>query len=80
MTGMQMPLVMAGIGEEVKIVSIRAGRGLNQHLADMGLTPGTVIKIINKQGAGPMLIDFRGSRLILGFSAAQKVMVENIVG
>lgn len=76
MKGVEMPLVMAGNGEEVTIVGIRAGRGLNQRLADMGLTIGTTIRVINKQGAGPMLIDFRGSRLVLGFSAAQRVMVE----
>ena len=74
----QMPLTMAGIGEKVRIVGIRAGRGLNQHLADMGLTPGTTIEVITRHGRGPILIDFRGSRLILGFNASQKIMVEKV--
>ena len=72
----EMPLAMADSGEELTITGIRGGRGLNQRLADMGLTIGTTIKIINKHGVGPMLIDFRGCRLVLGFSAAQRVMVE----
>ena len=71
-----MPLAIARPGEEVTIVDIRAGRGLTRRLADMGLTPETTIRVINSQMPGPVLIDLRGSRLVLGFSAAQKGMVE----
>jgi ferrous iron transport protein A len=63
-------------GEAVTVVDIRAGRGLARHLADMGLTPGTVLRVISRQGRGPTLVDFRGSRLVLGFGITQKVMVE----
>jgi len=63
-------------GEEVMVVDIRAGRGLTRRLADMGLIPETTIRVINSQMPGPILIDLRGSRLVLGFGAAQKIMVE----
>jgi len=72
----QMPIAMVRPGEEVMVVDIRAGRGLVRRLADMGLTPGTTIRVINNQMPGPILIDLRGSRLMLGFGVAQKVMVE----
>jgi Fe2+ transport system protein FeoA len=72
----EMPLAMASPGEEVRVVDIRAGRGLRQRLADMGLTPGTVLKVLSSRGSGPTLIECRGSRLVLGFGVAQKVMVE----
>lgn len=71
-----MPLAIARPGEEVTIVDIRAGRGLTRRLADMGLTPETTIRVINSQMPGPILIDLRGSRLVLGYGVAQKVMVE----
>ncbi|MFC1938689.1 ferrous iron transport protein A [Chloroflexota bacterium] len=71
-----LPLNMVPPGEEVKIVSVRAGRGLSQRLADMGLIPGTPLKVINSQGAGPILVSFRGARLALGFGIARKIMVE----
>lgn len=71
-----MPLAMAHPGEEVTIVDIRAGRGLTRRLADMGLTPKTTIRVINSQMPGPILIDLRGSRLVLGFGVAQKIMVK----
>ena len=76
MVSQQMPLAMACSGEEVTVVDIRAGRGLAQRLADMGLTPGTVLRVINSKMPGPVIIDLRGSRLVLGFGVAQKILVE----
>ena len=75
-----MPLAIARPGEEVTIVDIRAGRGLTRRLADMGLTPETTIRVISSHMPGPILIDLRGSRLVLGFGVAQKVMVERTNG
>lgn len=74
--GQQMPLAMASPGEEVMVVEIRAGRGLTMRLADMGLIPGTTIRVINSQMPGPVLINLKGSRLALGFGVVQKIMVE----
>ncbi|MEJ2047190.1 MAG: FeoA family protein [Dehalococcoidia bacterium] len=75
MTNHHLPLNMVPPGEAVKIVSVRAGRGLSQRLADMGLTPGTLLTVINSYGAGPVLINLRGTRLALGFGIAQKITV-----
>ncbi len=71
-----MPLAMATTGELVTVTEIRAGQGLQKRLADMGLTPGVQVKIINRQVSGPVLIDLRGSRLALGRGMAQKIAVK----
>ena len=71
-----MPLAMVGPGEVVTVVNIRAGRGLTRRLADMGLTPGTTLRVINSQTPGPIIVEVRGSRLVLGYGIVQKVMVE----
>jgi len=76
MRGKYLPLAMINPSEEVTVAEIRGGRGLAQRLADMGLTPGTTLKVINSQMPGPILIDLRGSRLVLGHGVALKVMVE----
>ena len=73
-----MPLAMACPGEEVQVVNIKAGWGLNRRLADMGLTPGVSISIINSQQPGPVLINLRGCRLALGRGVAQKIMVKEV--
>lgn len=75
MTGQGMPLAMARPGELVTVIGVRAGWGLQRRLADMGLTPGVQIRVINSQMPGPVLIDLRGSRVALGRGVAQKVMV-----
>ena len=67
-------------GKEVRVVSVIAGRGLAQRLADMGLLPGTVLKVVNRHGAGPTLVEFRGARLALGYGVSQKIMVEKTGG
>ena len=71
----EMPLSMVSEGDSVKLVEIKAGWGLVRRLTDMGLTPGTVIKVVNKQGAGPMLIEVRGSRLALGRGICHHIRV-----
>jgi len=70
-----MPLTMVGPGEKVTVVGVRAGRGLAQRLADMGLNPGVTLKVVNSQMPGPVIINLRGSRLALGFGIAHKIMV-----
>lgn len=71
-----MPLAMVRPGEEVTIAGFRAGRGLAQKLADMGLVPGQTIKVVSNHMPGPLMIGLHGSRLVLGFGVAQKIMVE----
>ena len=71
-----MPLAMVSPGETVTVVGVRAGWGLTRRLADMGLVPGTKLMVINSQMPGPIIIDLRGSRLVLGHGIAQKILVE----
>ncbi len=71
-----MPLSMICAGEVVHVVGVRAGWGLQRRLADMGLTPGVEVRVINSQGRGPVVLDLRGSRLCLGHGVAHKIMVK----
>ncbi len=72
----QVPLAMVSPGEVVTVVNVRAGWGLARRLGDMGLVPGTTLRVINSQMPGPIIIDLRGSRLVLGHGIAQKIIVE----
>ena len=76
MAGKHLPLSMINPSEEVTVTDVRGGRGLVQKLADMGLTPGSKLKVISSHKPGPILIDIRGSRLVLGHGVAHKVMVD----
>jgi len=73
-----MPLAMVGPGELVTVVDVRAGRGLTRRLAEMGLLPGTQIRVVSSQMRGPLIIDLKGSRLALGRGVTQKIMVTGV--
>lgn len=72
---MPMSLGMARPGEKLVVVGLSGGWGLCRKLADMGLVPGVAIRVIHSQRAGPLVVDLRGSRVILGFGVASKIMV-----
>ncbi len=78
MKGPLMPLAMVSPGVVVRMVDIRAGRGLTMRLADMGLTPGVNFRVVNSQMPGPVVIDLRGSRLVLGHGVAHKILVTEV--
>ncbi len=78
MTSQVMPLAMVRPGEVVTVVDVRAGWGLQRRLADMGLLPGVQIRVINNQMPGPLIIDLRGSRLVLGHGMAHKILVKGV--
>jgi Fe2+ transport system protein FeoA len=70
-----MPLSMVQPGESVQVVGIRAGWGLRRRLAEMGLTAGVTVRVMNRQRHGPVVLDLRGTRLALGHGVAHKIMV-----
>ena len=61
----------------VKLVSIKGGKGITQRLGELGLTPGTELKVIQDSG-GPLIINVRNSKIAIGRGMAKKMMVELI--
>jgi Fe2+ transport system protein FeoA len=78
MTEQSFPLTMASPEKEYVVAAITAGWGLQRRLAEMGLTTGTHVRIMNGRHSGPLLIEVRGSKLGLGYGAAQKIMVKEV--
>jgi len=70
------PLSDLNNGEKGEIVLIRGGRGLIQRLYDMGLTPGTEVKVIRKAPFGPIEISLRGYNLALGRGVVNRIWVK----
>jgi DtxR family Mn-dependent transcriptional regulator len=64
-------------GQKGEIVSVMGGFMAVKRLADLGLTSGTKIKVIKKAPfSGPVKIEVRGSRLVLGRGLASKILVK----
>lgn len=72
-----LPLTMVTPGEDVRLITIQGGRGIRQRLADIGLTPGTVLQVVQSDGLGPLIVAFKDdARLALGRGMAHKIIVE----
>ncbi|PIQ92792.1 MAG: hypothetical protein COV69_01255 [Parcubacteria group bacterium CG11_big_fil_rev_8_21_14_0_20_39_14] len=63
-------------GQEALIDSVAGGAGAAKRLADLGLTPKTKIKILRKAPFGPIEVEARGSKLVLGRGLALKIIVK----
>lgn len=72
------PLTMVSSGRTVQLADVRCGWGLQRKLADMGLTPGLIFRVISSQMPGPVIIDVRGSRLALGHGMALRILVKEV--
>ncbi|NQT84651.1 ferrous iron transport protein A [bacterium] len=70
------PLSMVQSGRDVRLVTVRAGRGFAQRAADMGFVPGVELRVVSNGGAGPLVVSLKGSRLVLGRGMAHKILVE----
>ena len=65
------------VGQPVQLARIDAGRRLKHRLAELGLTPGVTLTIIQKNG-GPILISVRDSRIAIGREMANKIQVTKL--
>jgi len=64
-------------GESAEIISILEGQMVTKRLSDLGLIPGTKIKVLRKTPFfGPIEIEVRGSELALGRGIAAKILVK----
>ncbi len=71
-----MSLALASPNENLKVVQVWHGVKFKNKLSDMGIYKDSQIKVIKNDIPGPLIVDVKGSRLILGRGQAQKIMVE----
>ncbi len=71
-----MPLAMAQPGEDVKLVALRGGHRMRRRLADMGLTLNMPLRVVQRNGHGPLILAVKDSRLAIGRGMAHHIMVE----
>jgi len=71
-----MTLAMANENEELKVLQVGHGHKFKKKLSDMGIYKDARVKIVKNDIPGPLIIDVKGSRLIIGRGQAQKIMVE----
>ena len=64
-------------GEEGQVAFIRSGRRSGKRIQDMGLTPGTFVKMVNAAPfKGPVEVEVRGTSVALGRHLAGQVYIQ----
>ena len=76
MEGRLIPLTAVTTGKEVTLIGINGGRGVLSRLYSLGLIPGTRIKVLSNNGAGPLMVAVKDTRLALGRGMAIKIIVD----
>ena len=75
----ELNLIKLKEGEVAEIITIAGGQMTTKRLADLGLILGTKIKVLRKAPLwGPVEIEVRGSRLVLGRGLASKILVHPV--
>lgn len=64
-------------GERGVIVSMACGLGVARRVAEMGLTPGVEVLVTRRAPLrGPIEVEVRGTRVVLGYGLASKIAVK----
>lgn len=71
------PLQLAAVGEKVRIVEIVGSREMQARMTAMGLSPGTLLEVINNNPAGPFIVAAHDTRLALDSAMAQIILVSH---
>ncbi|QDA31371.1 ferrous iron transport protein A [Thermococcus indicus] len=71
-----LPLTFVEEGREVVLRAVHGGKGMAKKLTEMGLVPGTRVKIVRNQRCGPLVIRVKDSDLAIGWRIATRIYVE----
>jgi len=72
-----MPLVELAEGSRAEVVLLIGGRGLISRLCSLGITPGTVLRVLRRAPVGgPLELEVRSTKVAIGRGVASKVLVK----
>ncbi len=69
------PLLQLPVGHPARLVQSRVEPQINRRLAELGLTPGVSLSILQDSG-GPLLLSVRGARVAVGRETAVQLAVQ----
>ena len=70
------PLSAVSAGSSVRLRDVCAGQKLEARLASLGFVPGATLDVCRNTCHGPLVVQVKGSRLMLGRGMADKIVVE----
>jgi ferrous iron transport protein A len=73
--GAPLPLAMTGVGDRVRVASIKGGHRMVRRLTDLGIVQGSEITVVSRMESGSVIVALQGCRIGLGAGMAHRVMV-----
>jgi Fe2+ transport system protein FeoA len=77
-SGHRLHLADVEAGKTVRLVGVEHGSALRMRLMAMGLTPGVLVRVIQRVNGGPCIVAVRGTRVALGRGMLDRICVENL--
>lgn len=74
---LEQTLAGAPIGQPMRLVAVRADHKVVHRLAELGLTPGVAVVVVQATG-GSFLVAVRGARLAIGRELAEQMAVASL--
>ncbi len=71
--GAQLPLAMASEGETIRVLKVRGGATLRQHLSEMGFVEGAEVKVVSRVN-GDVVVNVKGSTFGIGRDMAMRIV------
>lgn len=65
-------------GTEARVRAIYGGQGMLARLADLGILPGVHLKVVRTARCGPVIVEVKGGRVIIGRGMADRIEVEPV--
>lgn len=69
-----MPIVLAPVGQKVRIVAMSLDEEVKKRLTDMGVAIGSEVEVVSNAG-GSVVLDVLGARVALNREVAMKIRV-----
>ena len=66
------------VGAAAKVVRLQGGFGFQQHVQDLGLKSGQVLRKVQHAGSGPILIAFGAQAVAVGRGVASRIIVDEL--
>lgn len=63
-------------GESARVAGVEQGHALRMRLMAIGITPGTVVRMVMRNPVGPCIVAVRGARVALGRGMLRRIRVE----
>ena len=71
-----MSLEQLPVGATARVKQLEGGFGFQQHIQELGLEIGQVLRKVRHTGTGPILIEFTSQTVAVGRGIARRIIVD----